>query len=122
MARNQVFENGDYLSLPATAPASPVSGDPVLVGQLPGVALTDEGDGGNAAANTSIHFSGVYDLPVKGEGAAGNAAVGIGDILYYEAGQVPPLNKDATNGVRFGYALETVESGATATIRVKVGY
>ena len=122
MARNQVFTDGDYLSLPATAPATPASGDPVLVGQMPGVALTDEGDGGNASTHTSIHFSGVYELSVKGEGAAGNAAVAIGDILYYEAGQTPPLNKDATNGVRFGYALETVTSGATATIRVKVGY
>jgi predicted RecA/RadA family phage recombinase len=122
MARNQVFENGDYLSLAATAPTTPASGDPVLVGQMPGVALTDEGDGGNAATHTSIHFSGVYDLSVKGENAAGNSAVAVGDILYYEAGQTPPLNKDATNGVRFGYALETVTSGATATIRVKVGY
>jgi len=32
------------------------------------------------------------------------------------------LNKDNTNGVRFGYALAAVSSGATATIRVKLGY
>jgi len=45
-----------------------------------------------------------------------------GDILYYEAGQTPPINKDATNGVRFGYALAAVSSGATTTIAVKIGY
>lgn len=122
MATNQAFSDGRFLSLAATAPATPASGDPVLVGQIPGVALTDEGDGGNGATTVSIDTSGVYELSVKGEGAAGNAAVAVGDIIYYEAGQTPPLNKDATNGVRFGYALETVGSGQTATIKVKVGY
>lgn len=118
MATNRKFAEGDALSVTATAPATPASGDPILVGQLPGVALTDE----RADGTVSAQFNGVFELSVKGEGAAGNAAVAAGDILYYEAGQTPPLNKDATNGVRFGYALEAVASGATATILVKVGY
>lgn len=117
MAANQVFPNGRQLSLAATEPATPVSGDPVLVGQMPGVALTNE----DAAGNTTIDFGGVYDLSVKGIDGVGNSAVAVGDILYYVAGDTPPISKKNT-GVRFGYALETVTAGATATINVKVGY
>lgn len=118
MAKNRVLAVGNRLSAAATVPTTPVSGDPVLVGQLPGVALTDE----RADGTTSIQTDGVFNLSVKGENAGGNSAVAVGDIIYYEAGQTPPLNKDATNGVRFGYALATVGSGATATIAVKIGY
>jgi predicted RecA/RadA family phage recombinase len=118
MATNQIHDEGDQISAVCSAPATPASGDPVLIGQIPGVALTAE----RADGTTSVKTNGVYDLSVKGENAGGNSAVAVGDILYYEAGQTPPLNKDATNGVRFGYALETVGSGATATIQVKIGY
>ncbi|MET9339268.1 DUF2190 family protein [Nonomuraea sp. NPDC003804] len=118
MATNIVYEEGDQIRLVCSQPATPVSGDPVLVGQIPGVALTKEdGDG-----FTTVKFDGVANLSVKGENQSGNSAVAVGDILYYEAGQTPPVNKDATNGVRFGYALGTVGAGATATIPVKIGY
>ena len=102
MARNQKYQDGRYLSLAATDPSTPASGDPVLVGQIPGVAQVDEGDGGNAATATSVDTGGVYDL-------------------YYVAADTPKLSKKNT-GVRFGYALEAVTAGATATIAVKVGY
>lgn len=122
MATNQVFVPGNRLSLVCSQPATPASGDPVLVGQIPGVALTDEAEGGNATGYTSIQTDGVWDLSVKGENNAGNTAVAVGDILYYDSAATVKINKDNTNGVRYGYALEAVDSGATATIRVKVGY
>lgn len=118
MSKNQRYQRGEQLSLAATAPATPASGDPVLVGQMPGVALTAE----RADGETTIQFVGVFDLSVKGENNAGNIAVAAGDILYYEAGQTPPVNKDSVAGVRFGYALAAVTSGATATIPVRLGY
>ena len=118
MATNRKYEHGQAIRVVCTTPTTPASGDPVLVGQIPGVALTDE----DSAGYTSVQFDGVWLLSVKGENASGNNAVAAGDILYYEAGQTPPINKDATNGVRYGYALEAVTSGATATIQVKVGY
>lgn len=118
MATNQIFKDGDVLSIAATLPATPASGGPVLVGQLPGVALTDERSDGT----TSIAFKGVFDLSVEGANNAGNVAVAAGDILYYDTAATVKINKDNTNGVRFGYALEAVSSGATATIRVKLGY
>lgn len=121
MARNIIFDEGDQLSLVATDPAAPVSGNPVIVGQIPGVALTDE----RADGTTTVKMNGVADLSVKGEHyngtAKANIAVAAGDILYYNAADTPKLNRD-NRGVRFGYALEAVASGATDTIRVKVGY
>ena len=121
MARNQKYADGRFLSLAATDPATPASGDPVLVGQIPGVAQVNEGAGGNAATATSVDTGGVYDLSVKGVDQSGNSAVAVGDIIYYVTADTPKLSKKNT-GVRFGYALETVGSAGTATIAVKVGY
>lgn len=122
MATNLVQNEGRYISGAASYPATPASGNPVLLGQIPGVALTDEGEGGNASGEVTIDTGGIYNLSVQGVNNSGNSAVAVGDILYYEAGQTPPINKDGTSGVRFGYALGTVDAGATATIAVKVGY
>lgn len=119
MATNRVHEHGKNLLLVCSSPATPASGDPVLIGQIPGVALADEQTDGY----TSVQMDGVFDLSVQGhDDAAANVAVAVGDILYYDAAATVKLNKDATNGVRFGYALEAVASGATDTIQVKVGY
>jgi predicted RecA/RadA family phage recombinase len=117
MAGNIVYEQGDQLALTATDPATPESGDPVLVGQIPGVALIDEA----ADGKTTIKMNGVATLSVKGVDGSGNSAVAAGDILYYVTGDTPKLSKK-TSGVRFGYALEAVSSGATATIRLKISY
>lgn len=128
MAKNVIFEEGDNLSVICTQPASPVSGDPVLFGDLPGVALTDKGKGGNAATRTSVKFEGGAEFPVKGVNAGGNSAVADGDVIYYVAGDTPPLSKKVA-GVRFGVAMgkpdqtgNLVASGATTTIRVRIGY
>lgn len=114
MATNMIRDEGKVLSL---AIASASSGDPVVKGQIPGVALTDtDGDG-----KVVTQLRGVFDLSVKGIDADGNAAVAIGDIIYHTAADTPPLSKKAT-GVRFGYALEAVSSAATSTIQVLLGY
>lgn len=122
MALNEVFEDGDFMSVVCTQPATPASGDPVLYGQRPGVALTDEGEGGNAATATSVTFKGVHLLNVEGVTGAGNSAVAPGDILYYDAAATIKINKDSTNGVRFGYAHGSVASAGSGVIAVIVGY
>lgn len=119
MAKNKVFDRGTKLSLVCTLPASPKSGDPVLIGQIPAVAVTDERTDGT----TSVDTEGVFDLAVEGKDAANaNTTVSAGDILYYDNANTVKLNRDGTNGVRFGYALEALASGANGTIRVKLGY
>lgn len=119
MATNLVQQEANVLVAAASDPATPSSGDPVVVGAIPGVALTDESDGGNSTGNTTIALSGVWSMSVVGEDGSGNAAVGVGAIIYLDSGE---LNVDDSNGVRWGYALEAVSSGATSTIKVLVGY
>jgi hypothetical protein len=47
--------------------------------------------------------------------------VGIGDRLYYDAAD-DGLNNAASGNTSFGYALGAVDSGATSTIPVKIGF
>lgn len=121
MATNEVYDHARRLAVACTDPATPASGDPVLYGQRPGVALTAEGSDGKA----TVQFEGQFNLSVKGVTTAGaNAAIAEGDILYYVPGNTPKLSKASgdANAVRFGYAAGAVASGATATIPVILGY
>lgn len=117
MATNEIFEPVGKLSLPV--PTDTAAGTALMVfGVIPAVTLTAEGEGGNPAdhATCAIDPAWVFDLPVKGEDGAGNAAVSIGELVVIDTdGEV---NVDITNGTDFGLALEAVASGATDTIRV----
>jgi len=115
MATNQVYDEGDNLSVVCSDPATPASGDPVRFGDLCGVALTAErGDG-----TTSVAFEGAFNVSVKGIDAGGNSAVAAGDTIYYTDADTPKLSKKNT-GKKFGTALAAVTSGATATITVRL--
>lgn len=105
MATNEIFKEADYLSLPV--PAGTVSGDPVLVGDLVGVAQTSEGDnsytsipvrrpftdpawgtvpgstGGNEEGFASVALKGAFAFEIDGgdaltHGTAVNISVGTG--------------------------------------------
>lgn len=118
MATNIVHEDGNQLLRKITVPASGAkSGDPVLVGQRPGVALTDQDSTGFA----TVKFRGSATLSVKGIDQGGNSAVAPGDIIYLVSGDTPKLSKKNT-GVRYGYAAGAVTSAATAAITVDLGY
>ena len=58
VSRDMGDGSGGFLpatSTPVTGTGkSPVSGDPVRVGEMTGIALTDEGDGGNGATETTV--------------------------------------------------------------------
>lgn len=114
MAANMVHKWTKTRALICTDPATPASGDPVLYGQLPGVALTTE----SADGLTTVALDGVFRLPVKGTSGS-DAAITAGDKLYYVTGNTPKLSV-TTSGVLFGIAREGVLSGATSTIEVEV--
>lgn len=116
MATNKIHADGTQLSVaPTNAPNDPVeSGDPILLGQLPGVALTDEDD-----SEVTAQFDGVFDLDVVGNDGS-PASISAGDIVYYNTGE-DRLDSNSS-GVQFGYVLEDVGSGATETVQVKIGY
>lgn len=112
MAKNRVYEKGQYLPLVCTSPAAPVSGDPVLVGRMPGVATSNE----FADGTTPIDLGpAVYTLSVSAVGSA----IAVGDRLYATATSPVVINNTNT-GVPFGYALGAVPSGQTAAINVKI--
>lgn len=119
MAKNRVYSEGNQFSM--TVPSGVVSGDPVAVGQIPGVALTDRSAGGNATGKATVQTDGVFNLSVKGINNVTNGAIAEGDIVYFDVARTPKLDVTVT-GKRFGYALDPVTSGATTTIRVKIGY
>lgn len=112
MASNRKYENGRKLK--HAVDSGTLSGAPVLVGKMTGVALTDRDSSGNAI----VDHGGVYDLSVKGIDDAGNSAVAVGDQLFFTNADTPEISKKES-GYFFGYALEAVNSGATATIMVK---
>jgi hypothetical protein len=110
----------EHFALPVvvTNPASPVTGDPVRYGEMTGIALTDEGEGGNSATETTVQFGAlVAEVSVKGIDDSGNSAVAAGDSIFYVDADTPKLSKKAS-GYFFGFAIGTVNSAATATIEV----
>jgi hypothetical protein len=136
MAKNRKYSGVPY-TLPlnkctaedARASNKALSGDPVVIGQLPGVALIDADSGAKAVVQTD----GIFELLVAGVDSSGvsaadaNVAVNGGDIVYFDKTKAPPLSKRA-GGIRFGYAfgdtgVELVASGVLTTkCNVKVGY
>lgn len=64
MALNEIFKIGKSISLPV--PADTESGDPVRVGVLNGVAVVNEGTGGNAAGYTSVDLFGGHLFTLAG--------------------------------------------------------
>lgn len=118
MASNIIKQPGWSLSVVCSDPTTPQTGGPVRFGEMTGIALTDEGEGGNIATETTVYFGpGVFDLSVKSVDDSGNSAVAVGDTIYYVDADTPKLSKKAS-GYFYGFAMETVEAGATATINV----
>ena len=115
MAKNKAFEWKNQSTLPVAAGV--VSGDPVVVSALPGVAETTRDSNGNAEVK---HPGGlIYTLSVKAIDGSGNSAVAVGDRIYFVSGDTPKLSKKAT-GVGYGYAMEAISAGSTASIKVLI--
>ena len=104
MATNMVHTPGNQIQLPR---AGVSSGDPVVVGQIPGVALTDT----DASGNITLKTDGVFRLLITG-------AITLGALVYATTA-VPAVLSTTNTGVRFGYALE---AGEDEEIKIKVGY
>ena len=117
MPTNEVFRYAETLG--NIAPTNPLvvvaAGDPVRLGNMTGVALTLEGTGGNPAGQCTVDFGlRVWALPVTDTVGGG---INPGDVLFYQDG-APGTIDNAPTGFFFGFALEPVGMGLTATIRV----
>lgn len=114
MSKNiRFFGDGSGVTLKMAVTASASAGDVEVINALVVDLITDADANDEATVRLPCPY--VVEVSVTGADDAGNSAVAIGDKLYNDAGTI---NKDAVNGVFYGYALETVTSGATATILV----
>lgn len=114
MADNFI-QQGKVLILPTAS--GEVSGNTFVVGSyLPGVLIADA----EAASpyNAPVQIEGVFDLSVYGHDGTSNAAISVGDKVYWTDSS-SPLDVD-TAQTEFGIALEAVSSGDTDTIKVLV--
>jgi len=84
------------------------SGDPVVVGGITGVALVDRDSDGYAV----IRRKGVFSLEVS----AVSTDIDVGTPVYITSSNT--LTNTVGSNTLFGYALEAVASGTSATIKV----
>jgi len=112
MATNIKYEPGWRKAYACTKPDKPNSGDPVRIGNLTGIALTDEDAAGKTVVNTGPF---VAKFSVKDNGDTG---IAIGAPIWYHDDATPALDNVSTGGYYYGIALEAISAGQTATIQV----
>lgn len=114
MAKNEQFRHADHLSLPV--PSGTVSGDPVRVGILNGVAQTNRSttanpSGGNPDGHASVWLDGSHHFPVTG------AVENVGDPIYIFADGTLQAAAVAGEPV-FGAALATQAGDGTIPVKI----
>jgi hypothetical protein len=95
-------------------------GDPILVGEIVGVAFM------SAVLTTDlipVDTEGIWQLSVVATNEDGNSAVAVGDALYINR-TTAIISKDKSPATQalFGYALYPITSGETDVIPVKVHF
>lgn len=125
MARNQVYKEADFLSLPVAT--GKLSGDAVRVGGLNGVLLTNEGSvdkGSNpydtsASSNgngfASVALKGAFKLPVSTTNT-----LAIGAPVYITPGGVLTTTDNTGANALFGHALSVKGSTANQLVIVRI--
>jgi len=124
MATNEVFDYGDQFTVTAaqvttpTGAAAKVSSAPALVGLLPVVLQTDPQEGADGVSRITVKTNGVHEFDVAAVGS--NIEVGHKIYALTAPAATLTLNNTAASSTLFGYALGTVTSGETTTIRVLI--
>lgn len=111
MAKNEHLRHANHVSLPV--PEGTVSGDPVRVGVLNGVAQTnrataDDWAGGNKDGEASVWLDGSHHLEVTG------AVSEVGQAVYIADGALT----SAEGGDLFGAALATQAGDGTIPVKI----
>jgi predicted RecA/RadA family phage recombinase len=109
MAKNILVERDDSAQLPVIA--GTVSGSPVIVGMLVGIALTDRDANGNA----SVKFNCRATVTVT---AAAN--ITIGEPIFITSATYALTDAAGAGKQVFGHALSTSTGAGSKTIAVKV--
>lgn len=126
MARNQVYKDADYLSLPVATGA--LSGSPVRVGGLNGVLQTNEasldkatGDYNKAASSNepgyaSVALKGAFRIPVA---TTSTLAVGAPVYIVTATNTLTTTDNSGANPL-FGHALSAKGSSANQPVIVRI--
>jgi len=128
MARNEVYKDADYLSLPV--PVGTLSGAPVRVGGLNGVAQVDEPTAyinaqttpdyneamsSNKPGFASVALKGAWRLPV-----GTTTALAIGDPVYITPANALTTTDNSGANALFGHALSAKGTVAGASVIVRI--
>lgn len=119
MALNRALggEDGVVTRITIAVPSGTASGDPVKVGGLSGIALTDRDPNGNASVaikpSQAFRVSVLASTDYGGSPLGGASAVALGDTIY-KASADETLSKTTSGGV-FGYALGTLDANGAYT-------
>ena len=114
MAKNEHLRHANHISLPV--PAGTVSGDPVRVGILNGVAQTNRASasdwaGGNVVGEATVWLDGSHHLDVVG------AIENVGDPVYILAdGSLAAATAEGASV--FGAALATQAGDGTIPVKI----
>ncbi|AXQ95684.1 DUF2190 family protein [Cereibacter azotoformans] len=98
---------GDTLTIPA--PASVLSGQPVIAGEIVGIASGDAASG----AAVDVATSGVFELP-----KVAADAVTLGAPIYWDA-EAELATTTETDNIKLGVAVAAA-AASTATVRVRL--
>lgn len=110
MAKNRVYEMGDAVTVPVISGTA--SGGPVIVGMLPGVALTTRDANGNA----SVRFGqGAYRFTVTA-----TAGISLGQPIYITSATYALTDAAGAGKQLFGHALSTSTGTGAKSIVVRV--
>lgn len=113
--KNSSFVSGEgFVKLQLAVTASGSSGDIDLISEML-VVLVEDANSSDLATAEIIGCKRVIKVAVHGEDGSGDTAVAIGDTVYWDTDEV---NADDTNGVKLGFALAAVVSGATTSIDI----
>lgn len=109
MAKNQRYTNALHISIPV--PDGTVSGQPIRVGQICGVAITSKDA---STGEATIRLDGSWNLDVVGAVAA------VGAPVYIKSDNT--LTATSTGNYVFGAALGTKGSGTGPLEVAPIGY
>jgi predicted RecA/RadA family phage recombinase len=116
MATNQIYKFSETMSLPVAV--NTVSGSPVVVGGITGVALTDRAVDednlhGNPVGNATVAVHGTFLLALSDAGTGA-----IGAPVYVAAGTPATATLVATSNKLLGWLVSAKAAGANAKARV----
>lgn len=110
MSKVEKFFDGDNLTLPVIS--GTVSGSPVIVGMLVGVAETSRDANGNAEVKLG---KGVHTLPVTATGA-----INIGQTIYITSATYALTDTSGAGKQAYGHAVSASTGTGTKQIDIRV--